>query len=356
MEEEGNKGARQLRNIVVKEEVQQEENHALVPIGPKFNKREGRLATLAMQMGFQIVRTDKMKGLLATAIASRLTARSGEFVYQCTVFSLTNLTLGFLDSVLPESAVCEVTSDMKKWSMLTTSSVNNFLSPFLGRYQEGYCCTGSSRALKTLCHPWIRLVAVCYQLVITFYECKSRDVTSITVTYALLDQNGELHPPKDLNRIEMALDAADSTAIRQQAMADCISFHKMGAPLSGGFLRQMGLDNEAMVVEAMQANAVAESSSSSQGSGGQPKKKSKTMKAAKVWNVNRIVGAETVGGVRGYWVEWEGYHPSWEAWRVEGRGGIGTPLVTWEPGWELRGNRALEEFQDGPSDIMSEML
>ena len=43
LEEEGNKGARQLRNIVVKEEVQQEENHALVPIGPKFNQREGRL-------------------------------------------------------------------------------------------------------------------------------------------------------------------------------------------------------------------------------------------------------------------------------------------------------------------------
>ena len=38
---------------------------------------------------------------------------------------------------------------------------------------------------------------------------------------------------------------------------------------------------------------------------------------------------QPTGAARAYYlVEWEGYDPSWEAWRIQGE--PGTPLCTWE--------------------------
>lgn len=46
-----------------------------------------------------------------------------------------------------------------------------------------------------------------------------------------------------------------------------------------------------------------------------------------------------------YLVRWQGYHPSWEAWRLPGRGAIGSPIESWEPASHLRGTRALELWE-----------
>ena len=56
----------------------------------------------------------------------------------------------------------------------------------------------------------------------------------------------------------------------------------------------------------------------------------KAATAAPTYNVARILAEQrTTGAARCYYlVEWEGYDPSWEAWRISGE--PGTPVQTWE--------------------------
>ena len=71
--------------------------------------------------------------------------------------------------------------------------------------------------------------------------------------YALLDEAGELHPPKDAERRELLLPAATENALRVQVLKDVRSMGKKNYPLSAGFWRQLGEEKKAAEVEAMLA-------------------------------------------------------------------------------------------------------
>ena len=66
-------------------------------------------------------------------------------------------------------------------------------------------------------------------------------------------------------------------------------------------------------------------------------------------DLERIIEAETRGTSKGYWVQWAhaAYEPSWEAYRVPGRGAIGEPLVTWEPARNLKHTEVLAAWTAG---------
>jgi hypothetical protein len=55
--------------------------------------------------------------------------------------------------------------------------------------------------------------------------------------------------------------------------------------------------------------------------------KGKRRPAKDRYNVEEVLKVNSTG--RWALVRWEGYHPSWEAWRIHGE--VGTPLETWEP-------------------------
>jgi hypothetical protein len=46
-----------------------------------------------------------------------------------------------------------------------------------------------------------------------------------------------------------------------------------------------------------------------------------------------------------YLVEWEGYEPEWEAWRISGN--VGDPVATWEPGATVMNTTAMEAWAEG---------
>ena len=46
---------------------------------------------------------------------------------------------------------------------------------------------------------------------------------------------------------------------------------------------------------------------------------------------------------RWFLVRWEGYHPSWEAWRINGQ--RGERVETWEPLATMQGTQARESWQ-----------
>ena len=57
--------------------------------------------------------------------------------------------------------------------------------------------------------------------------------------------------------------------------------------------------------------------------------------------------ATTGRAKRWYLVQWEGYHPSWETWRI--MGSEGDPLVTWEPLKNVRRSAAYEAWREASS-------
>ena len=72
----------------------------------------------------------------------------------------------------------------------------------------------------------------------------------INLAYALMDQNGELHPPKDANRIEISLTQTLQALICQQVLSDASAMADQGMSMAPGFLRAMGREQQAMVAAA----------------------------------------------------------------------------------------------------------
>ena len=54
-------------------------------------------------------------------------------------------------------------------------------------------------------------------------------------------------------------------------------------------------------------------------------------------------------------VAWEGYHPSWEAWRKEGEPGV-PPVITWEPRRKVKKTEAYEQWEAAQSEEESPAL
>lgn len=155
----------------------------------------------------------------------------------------------------------------------------------------------------------------------------------IDFQYVLLDEAGELHAPKDQYRNEMLMSPKVESEARAQIRLDLLELvEKQHARLSPAFLRQIGMENEAM---ALEANAFQVQQQLN------PNNRSRVPR----WEVSRIVDQRGSRRNREYLVEWAGYHPSWEAWRVNGPGGaVGTPLLTWEPSRALKETEALQAW------------
>ncbi|KAL3931844.1 MAG: hypothetical protein SGPRY_000954 [Prymnesium sp.] len=72
--------------------------------------------------------------------------------------------------------------------------------------KSGFCCTGASRALRTASEKVIRTVAIIMpSLEVLWSVRQGMDGLRVRFEHVLFDCDGELHPPKDGDRREMAL-------------------------------------------------------------------------------------------------------------------------------------------------------
>jgi hypothetical protein len=147
--------------------------------------------------------------------------------------------------------------------------------------------------------------------------------------YALSDESGEVHPPKDSNRNEIALTPQEEHEIRAQVLIDAMAFSQRGIPLSPAWHRQLGKEPAAQMAEARLHNL---STAPAPAAG-------KRRRRADQFEVEAIVDEE-----RGwYLVRWAGYHPSWEAWRTSGA--VGSPVETWEQERYLMNTEAMRAWR-----------
>jgi len=76
----------------------------------------------------------------------------------------------------------------------------------------------------------------------------------VNFTYALVDETGEVHPPKDANRNEITLTPQEMHEIRAQVLSDAAAFSQNDIPLSAAWLRQLGDEEKALMTESMVHN------------------------------------------------------------------------------------------------------
>lgn len=255
-------------------------------------------------------------------------------VYQTASFSISTISRQaamHLFSHVPELLVEQAPKHVR-WVATTVKEVRNLAGPLMA--ESGYACAGATRALKTKSERWTRVVAhIIPQIAIS--HLTSRNQLQVDFHYVLFDEAGEIHPPKDEMRNEMLLSPVVVSEARVQIRADLLEMvEKKIARLSPAFLRQLGLEEQAMALEAESSQINLQ--------------RLQQARASRVpkWDVSHIVEERGAGHRREYLVEWAGYHPSWEAWRMNGPGGaVGSPLQTWEPAQALRGTEALLIWQ-----------
>jgi len=151
----------------------------------------------------------------------------------------------------------------------------------------------------------------------------------VNFTYALVDETGEVHPPKDANRNEITLTPQEMHEIRAQVLSDAAAFSQNDFPLSAAWLRQLGDEEKAQMTEAMVHNLTT----------APPPPPGKRKPRSDHYQIEAIV-EEQRGG---FLVRWAGYHPSWEAWRISGA--PGGAVETWEQGRFLENTEAMRTWR-----------
>jgi hypothetical protein len=220
-----------------------------------------------------------------------------------------------------------------------------FLPRLLSRASDFYCA-GLTRGLKTESERVIRVLAVPIPTIVFEHAMRSGlDRLYCMLQYVLADETGELHPPKDENRNEIALSPELETAVRVQLAADLHMMGEKGYPLSPALWRQLEREDRAMQTEAMLDNFERQGMLAAAELAGAPPGTRKRAVLVNRWDVDCILEERPTGRRRFRVRRWVGYHPSWEQWRVPELGAPGEPLQTWETLKTMRNTEAMQQWR-----------
>ena len=265
----------------------------------------------------------KQERTIVRELVKHMAARKGENVYQVASFSTPILSGEGMESRLGKPT--SKTNSGAEWQMHSFKDLSTTLVPLLKTCLELPIC-GVSKPLKTKSEKYVRVIATLLppMEIIVSTDVMAMDMLFVNLMYALIDEDGEIHPPKDTDRREMKLSSSLVSELRQQAAADLKEMESFGWPLSPAFLRQIGMEEKAQEVE--QAGAEAEAAQQQQ-----VQQRVVRQAGKRKYEVAEILEERPCSGKAKVWykVRWQGYHPSWEAWRIEGQ--PGDPVITWEP-------------------------
>ena len=318
-------GPRVLRALVTQPEVQ-----PIIPkpIAPTITQKEAQFFALAKELGYSVTPMAKWKKELATRIAASMRTRQGLLIYQSAAFDLPNFPLELAEQLFAfATKMADTPKGTSTWraeTMAATSAL--FGSIFVGQVNN---CVGASKAIKKPSERFVRVLATIMPRFEISHVKLSRGVERLYVNfmYVLATEAGEVNPPKDNTRREISIDSTEMTVLRQQILTDACHLGQMGVPLSAAWWRQLGDESKAAVAQALQLNAAAQPA---------PPPGSKKRKAsAEIFEVEDVVEES------GRWVlvQWAGYHPSWEVWRISGE--MGDPVRTWEPTSKMKKTEAM---------------
>jgi hypothetical protein len=308
---------------------------------PQKDARISKFMEEAIQLGLVCTPLKELKLEVSRLISSRMVKRDAEkFIWQ-TATPAMRLFPAAATVIFPSTLLTKDDPQFKTWTATTKAEVLLLLGPLLA--ESPSCCAGLTKAFKTASERVIRVVATVMPPATLQWKAGH---LSGTFWYILFDEEGELHPPKtqtaDGGRAEVALTPLLEQQMREQVLSDVLRMGTRGDPLAPGFLRQIGREADADVLQAQLLSQVSVASASSETPASSSTKKARRLKG--VFQVDCILEEKprtrTTEAV--FLVRWmhDGYDLSWEVYRTEGEG-VGEPMATWEPLSNIQSTEAL---------------
>ena len=334
-------------------------------------KQEWKLAEVtrkAEELGYSLTPTIDYTRELAEQVVGRLVGRVGDAVYQSADFSLTNFPEHAARSFLPAEFISnppDQHGDKVTWRFEDMPSLEQHISPLLEQHPR---VGGTSRALRKESENVIRVVAgLIPPLEISIVKGGGRTRLYLNMLYVIADDTGEIHYPKDSTRREISFADNLVNELRARLLRDVRRMADRKFPLSAGWLRQLGMVEEAAAADAIpvdrkaaqrakRAAAKAEkdaeaakkrtgTAASKKMSYGMDKRRRAAARgrqieieievssASEVEEVLKVV--KTAGAARQWYLcQWKGWKDGYEERRPKGKPGLfgmpGDPLVTWE--------------------------
>uniref|UniRef100_A0A7S0L963 Chromo domain-containing protein n=1 Tax=Coccolithus braarudii TaxID=221442 RepID=A0A7S0L963_9EUKA len=291
---------------------------------------------MAKLLGYQVTPTARVEQHLALAISRRLIPRKGEKLYQVASFTLESFPLGVLYALIPERFETMAAESNVAWSIPTVQPMRNILGPLMSALPN--FSAGISRGQQAPSESVIRVLATMMPPLELNWWMPPRGTGRVMINFAyvLVQGIGDLHPPKDPHRREMALSTELVATLRVAALHDAMTMKELGYSLSPAWLRQLGDESRARQTEA-QLIALRTN---------QPTSRKRKLHQA-TYPIDSIQAERSSGRGMQNLVRWEGYHPYWEAWLApDFVGEVGDPVETWEPAATLQNTLALQAWEE----------
>ena len=299
-----------------------------------------QMLALARELGWVCQPRQGLAMDLGQQLFARMTNRQGKAICQCIDFNLSfprEAALQLFPSRLQE----EAGESTIQWTSDTLQDAAELLGDLLSMVSP--TASGLTRAI---CPPSESVIRV-WSTMLPTIEVKSVIMSHgaerlyYRGTYVLWDDSAGMHPPKDSQRREIAFSAGLEDQLRARVLQDVltISANQRCNP-SANWWRQLGREDTAAEVEAGLVTHWQRGRAARVQQARQARLQALPL-AARRFDVSRILAEQqSTGAAKCYYlVEWAGYDPSWEEWRISGE--PGTPLVTWEP---LRNVRMTDAF------------
>ena len=268
---------------------------------------------------------------VGSSMASRMCTRGANFIYQLAADTVPLIPRTVVEQWMPAYTLETSTPAKAVWKSGTSSfeALRAMVGPLISK--GGAYCTGITKGLKSDSERVIRVVATAIpQIEIVTTKRMGMEVLRYEFPYVLATESGELRFPKDGNKIEIAYEPHFEAVMREEILSDIVLLHQQGAPLSPGFLRQIGKNIEADVLEAQLLNQAEQTELLEQAplTG-----KKRRRPSGKTWTVDCIVEERPAPKKKTeFRVRWVGYHPTWETAYTRAGGQPGAPpFETWEP-------------------------
>ncbi|EOD22671.1 hypothetical protein EMIHUDRAFT_240018 [Emiliania huxleyi CCMP1516] len=272
--------------------------------------------TEASRLGFFLKHQDSFRQEIGLRMATSLRTLGGQFLWQTASFTFRDCPREVLKDLPPPLKAIDQPLSLQ-FNADTMTDAAELARPFF-TLVPSVC--GLTKLITKPSSPAAQQAATVTALTLTWEKPKtrhSRPTLTVDMQFALSTEHGDLHPPKDANRRELALDPATEATWRRMILSDIKAHAEKGRALAAGYWRQMG--NHKMAAQAT------------------------------LFEVEAITEERVEAGVRQLKVRWSGYHPSWEKFRLPGDGEAGDAVSTWEPASGLTKTdayKAWEEQQD----------
>jgi hypothetical protein len=317
----------------------------MAPVPTDRQLKIAEMLNLAKECGFACEALTTYHSELASKIASHLVHRLGKSVYQSVDFSMTLFSRqAALDIFGETNSMLTNTATQLHWKFQAVDECAYVLKPLLATLPSSSCVEGMSRALLSESEPTALVCATVMPTLEAKWTLLPNGAGQLKINffYVLSDVDGEMHAPKDENRIELELGHGLEQQLRRRVLLDVGKMIGRGFPMATRWFVQLGMETTAMALVVFAAETA----------GRRPKRKELllTEKKAKCKKNHHVI--ETIleerastGKAKAYFlVEWAGYHPTWEAWRIMGR--VGDPIATWETLAVVKNTEALTAWRE----------